>query len=169
MPVNRLLELRPPPPCSNTLFQWCALRAWTSQSLLCWGLAGPTPWPSGKRHSPRSTSLYLGVPFVHIRLVIHLHVTFILFRELLEELNPIIKEALERRPEVSAVHWYIFNLSVTVLYFKKDNLLSYNAAVFTVQNMKRRRRRDILRVQLVRIFELLADAGVISQMYVTHN
>ncbi|XP_034439631.1 protein furry homolog-like isoform X7 [Hippoglossus hippoglossus] len=52
------------------------------------------------------------------------------FRELLEELNPIIKEALERRPE----------------------------------NMKRRRRRDILRVQLVRIFELLADAGVISQI-----
>ncbi|XP_038858580.1 protein furry homolog-like [Salvelinus namaycush] len=51
------------------------------------------------------------------------------FRELIEELNPIIKEALERRPE----------------------------------NMKRRRRRDILRVQLVRIFELLADAGVISQ------
>ncbi|KAI1888720.1 hypothetical protein AGOR_G00171640 [Albula goreensis] len=51
------------------------------------------------------------------------------FRDLIEELNPIIKEALERRPE----------------------------------NMKRRRRRDILRVQLVRIFELLADAGVISQ------
>ncbi|KAM6963189.1 protein furry homolog-like isoform 7-T7 [Aplochiton taeniatus] len=51
------------------------------------------------------------------------------FRELIEELNPIIKEALERRPE----------------------------------NMKRRRRRDILRVQLVRIFELLADAGVVSQ------
>ncbi|GAB1289726.1 FRY-like transcription coactivator [Apodemus speciosus] len=50
------------------------------------------------------------------------------FRELIEELHPIIKEALERRPE----------------------------------NMKRRRRRDILRVQLVRIFELLADAGVVS-------
>uniref|UniRef100_A0A669P5C6 FRY like transcription coactivator n=1 Tax=Phasianus colchicus TaxID=9054 RepID=A0A669P5C6_PHACC len=31
-----------------------------------------------------------------------------------------------------------------------------------LENMKRRRRRDILRVQLVRIFELLADAGVIS-------
>lgn len=39
----------------------------------------------------------------------------------------------------------------------------------TLQNMKRRRRRDILRVQLVRIFELLADAGVISQMYVILN
>uniref|UniRef100_A0A3Q0T083 Furry homolog, like n=1 Tax=Amphilophus citrinellus TaxID=61819 RepID=A0A3Q0T083_AMPCI len=52
------------------------------------------------------------------------------FRDLMEELNSIIKEALERRPE----------------------------------NMKRRRRRDILRVQLVRIFELLADAGVISQV-----
>ena len=35
--------------------------------------------------------------------------------------------------------------------------------------MKRRRRRDILRVQLVRIFELLADAGVVSQMYVIHS
>uniref|UniRef100_A0A672QKH4 Furry homolog, like n=1 Tax=Sinocyclocheilus grahami TaxID=75366 RepID=A0A672QKH4_SINGR len=33
-----------------------------------------------------------------------------------------------------------------------------------LQNMKRRRRRDILRVQLVRIFELLADSGVISQI-----
>lgn len=32
--------------------------------------------------------------------------------------------------------------------------------------MKRRRRRDILRVQLVRIFELLADAGVISHRLV---
>uniref|UniRef100_A0A8C2CV82 Furry homolog, like n=1 Tax=Cyprinus carpio TaxID=7962 RepID=A0A8C2CV82_CYPCA len=32
------------------------------------------------------------------------------------------------------------------------------------KNMKRRRRRDILRVQLVRIFELLADSGVISQI-----
>ncbi|ERE89734.1 putative protein furry-like isoform 2 [Cricetulus griseus] len=53
------------------------------------------------------------------------------FRELIEELHPIIKEALERRPE----------------------------------NMKRRRRRDILRVQLVRIFELLADAGVISHSH----
>ncbi|XP_072295543.1 protein furry homolog-like isoform X5 [Eucyclogobius newberryi] len=52
------------------------------------------------------------------------------FRELVDELNPIIKEALERRPE----------------------------------NLKRRRRRDILRVQLVRILELLADAGVISQI-----
>lgn len=35
--------------------------------------------------------------------------------------------------------------------------------------MKRRRRRDVLRVQLVRIFELLADAGAISQKYVTHG
>lgn len=46
----RLLALPLPPPCLNTLFQWCALRAWTSQSLLCWGLAGPTPWPLGERH-----------------------------------------------------------------------------------------------------------------------
>ncbi|XP_061136619.1 protein furry homolog isoform X5 [Syngnathus typhle] len=50
------------------------------------------------------------------------------FRELVEELHPLMKEALERRPE----------------------------------NKKRRERRDLLRLQLLRIFELLADAGVIS-------
>lgn len=36
--------------------------------------------------------------------LIVLCVTFLSFRELIEELNPIIKEALERRPEVSAVN-----------------------------------------------------------------
>uniref|UniRef100_A0A671P5I4 Furry homolog a (Drosophila) n=1 Tax=Sinocyclocheilus anshuiensis TaxID=1608454 RepID=A0A671P5I4_9TELE len=51
-----------------------------------------------------------------------------IFRELVEELHPLMKEALERRPE----------------------------------NKKRRERRDLLRLQLLRIFELLADAGVIS-------
>ncbi|XP_033969105.1 protein furry homolog [Trematomus bernacchii] len=52
----------------------------------------------------------------------------LVFRELVEELHPLMKEALERRPE----------------------------------NKKRRERRDVLRLQLLRIFELLADAGVIS-------
>uniref|UniRef100_A0A8C3FYF0 FRY microtubule binding protein n=1 Tax=Cyclopterus lumpus TaxID=8103 RepID=A0A8C3FYF0_CYCLU len=48
--------------------------------------------------------------------------------ELVEELHPLMKEALERRPE----------------------------------NKRRRERRDLLRLQLLRIFELLANAGVIS-------
>ncbi|KAM9318138.1 protein furry homolog isoform 2-T2 [Pholidichthys leucotaenia] len=52
----------------------------------------------------------------------------LVFRELIEELHPLMKEALERRPE----------------------------------NKKRRERRDLLRLQLLRIFELLADVGVIS-------
>ncbi|XP_068172706.1 protein furry homolog isoform X2 [Antennarius striatus] len=52
----------------------------------------------------------------------------LVFRELVEELHPLMKEALERRPE----------------------------------NKKRRERRDLLRLQLLRIYELLADAGVIS-------
>ncbi|XP_034024286.1 protein furry homolog [Thalassophryne amazonica] len=52
----------------------------------------------------------------------------LIFRELVEELHPLMKEALERRPE----------------------------------NKKRRERRDLLRLQLLRIFELLADSGVIS-------
>ncbi|XP_076833459.1 protein furry homolog isoform X6 [Brachyhypopomus gauderio] len=52
----------------------------------------------------------------------------LVFRDLIEELQPLMKEALERRPE----------------------------------NKKRRERRDQLRLQLLRTFELLADAGVIS-------
>lgn len=35
-----------------------------------------------------------------------------------------------------------------------------------LQNKKRRERRDLLRLQLLRIFELLADAGVISDRLV---
>lgn len=35
--------------------------------------------------------------------LLHLNATILQCRELLEELNPIIKEALERRPEVSVV------------------------------------------------------------------
>ncbi|XP_078741574.1 protein furry homolog-like, partial [Lampetra fluviatilis] len=56
------------------------------------------------------------------------HTNAYVFRDLIEDLHPVIKEALDRRPE----------------------------------NVKRRRRRDVLRVQLVKIFELLADAGVFS-------
>lgn len=37
------------------------------------------------------------------------------------------------------------------------------------QNKKRRERRDLLRLQLLRIFELLADAGVISDRYQKDN
>lgn len=37
--------------------------------------------------------------------------------------------------------------------------------MFHSQNKKRRERRDLLRLQLLRIFELLADAGVISDRY----
>ncbi|XP_078684764.1 protein furry homolog-like isoform X1 [Branchiostoma floridae x Branchiostoma belcheri] len=50
------------------------------------------------------------------------------FRELMEEMHSLIKEALERKQE----------------------------------NMRRRRRRDCLRVQLGRILELVADSGVFS-------
>lgn len=38
-----------------------------------------------------------------------------------------------------------------------------------LQNKKRRERRDLLRLQLLRIFELLANAGVISDRYHTHQ
>lgn len=37
--------------------------------------------------------------------VTFIHITLMIFRDLLEELNPIIKEALERRPEVRTVQY----------------------------------------------------------------
>lgn len=43
----------------------------------------------------------------YILFFVYLHVSFLSFRELIEELNPIIKEALERRPEVSAVETFL--------------------------------------------------------------
>uniref|UniRef100_A0A8C9TAW2 Furry homolog, like n=1 Tax=Scleropages formosus TaxID=113540 RepID=A0A8C9TAW2_SCLFO len=49
------------------------------------------------------------------------------------------------------------------LAFRYTNIFHYVWLKILLLNMKRRRRRDILRVQLVRIFELLADGGVISQ------
>ncbi|XP_077578955.1 protein furry homolog [Stigmatopora nigra] len=52
----------------------------------------------------------------------------LIFRELVEQLHPLMKEALERRPE----------------------------------NKKRRERRDLLRLHLLRVLELLADGGVLS-------
>uniref|UniRef100_A0A8C7U222 Furry homolog a (Drosophila) n=1 Tax=Oncorhynchus mykiss TaxID=8022 RepID=A0A8C7U222_ONCMY len=40
--------------------------------------------------------------------------------------------------------------------------LAHSPSLFLSQNKKRRERRDLLRLQLLRIFELLADSGVIS-------
>ncbi|KAK1786451.1 hypothetical protein P4O66_018141 [Electrophorus voltai] len=65
----------------------------------------------------------------------------LIFRDLIEELHPLMKEALERRPE-------------------QGN--GDSQCVVDTANKKRRERRDQLRLQLLRIFELLADAGVIS-------
>uniref|UniRef100_UPI00358FEF42 LOW QUALITY PROTEIN: protein furry homolog-like n=1 Tax=Myxine glutinosa TaxID=7769 RepID=UPI00358FEF42 len=51
------------------------------------------------------------------------------FRDLMEELHPIIKESLDKKQE----------------------------------NVRKRKRRDLMRIQLIRLFELLADGGVNSQ------
>lgn len=41
--------------------------------------------------------------------------------------------------------------------------------LFPLKNKKRRERRDLLRLQLLRIFELLADSGVISDRWAAHT
>lgn len=62
-----------------------------------------------------------------------------------------------------------FVILTTVLTFLK--LLIFNVCIYACKiwgffsnskNKKRRERRDLLRLQLLRIFELLADAGVVS-------
>lgn len=52
-----------------------------------------------------------------------------------------------------------------------DLKVAHSTLTFDVfsQNKKRRERRDLLRLQLLRIFELLADAGVISDRYQKDN
>lgn len=84
------------------------------------------------------------------------------FRELVEELHPLMKEALERRPEVSLIEISCFKI---IIFFTSGQLLCYICILyllFPLKNKKRRERRDLLRLQLLRIFELLADSGVIS-------
>lgn len=90
----------------------------------------------------------------------------------MEELHPLMKEALERRPEVGYIYSTEFSISTVYLLFnpnsrQKSSLIKYKFALTiyrhdSSQNKKRRERRDLLRLQLLRIFELLADSGVIS-------
>ncbi|TRY66006.1 hypothetical protein DNTS_003783 [Danionella cerebrum] len=133
---------------------------WRNYLILCFGVAKPSIMSPGHLRSstleiitpsPDSNSSFdnkiLGTPSVacllkqlvplmrteSIEITESLVLGFgrtnsLVFRELVEELHPLMKEALERRPE----------------------------------NKKRRERRDLLRLQLLRIFELLADSGVIS-------
>ncbi|XP_058489405.1 protein furry homolog isoform X1 [Solea solea] len=133
---------------------------WRNYLILCFGLAKPSIMSPGhlRASTPEITSVtpdsavshdnkVIGSPSVawllkqlvplmraeSIELTESLVLGFgrtnsLVFRELVEELHPLMKEALERRPE----------------------------------NKKRRERRDLLRLQLLRIFELLADAGVVS-------
>eukprot|EP00066_Takifugu_rubripes_P017617 XP_011606883.1 PREDICTED: LOW QUALITY PROTEIN: protein furry homolog [Takifugu rubripes] len=132
---------------------------WRNYLILCFGVAKPSIMSPGHLRAstpeisatPDGTSSYdnkvIGSPSVAwllkqlvplmraegIELTESLVLGFgsansLVFRELVEELHPLMKEALERRPE----------------------------------NKKRRERRDLLRLQLLRIFELLADAGVVS-------
>lgn len=93
--------------------------------------------------------------YFQLCLILLLH----LFRELVEELHPLMKEALERRPEVILIKiTFYFFLPVGSCY----PVCKYFYFLFFTKNKKRRERRDLLRLQLLRIFELLADSGVIS-------
>ncbi|XP_061073615.1 protein furry homolog isoform X3 [Conger conger] len=133
---------------------------WRNYLILCFGVARPTVMSPGHLRSstpeisagtPDGSAAYdnkaIGTPsiawilkqLVPLMRVESIEITeslvlgfgrtnCLVFRELVEELHPLMKEALDRRQE----------------------------------NKKRRERRDLLRLQLLRIFELLADAGVIS-------
>lgn len=150
--VNRSLALRPLPLSSNTLFLWCALRAWTSQSLLFWGLAGPTPQYLGTFLRMR-TEFYM-----RFITVVYLPCNPCLIQRIVGRAEPHHQRS-SRKKTWGKCCWVFLNF-----FFFYSYCFPFLSCLFLLQNMKRRRRRDILRVQLVRIFELLADAGVISQM-----
>lgn len=67
------------------------------------------------------------------------------------------------------IHFQIFrlssinNLKSVYCHTIMEVFLTVKVKYFPIfQNKKRRERRDLLRLQLLRIFELLANAGVIS-------
>lgn len=76
----------------------------------------------------------------------------------------------KRKLKIIYIHYiiFIFNFSInnpTSVYCNTfmEVFSTVEVKYFPIfQNKKRRERRDLLRLQLLRIFELLANAGVIS-------
>uniref|UniRef100_A0A8I3P329 FRY microtubule binding protein n=1 Tax=Canis lupus familiaris TaxID=9615 RepID=A0A8I3P329_CANLF len=124
---------------------------WRNYLILCFGVAKPSIMSPGHLRAstpeimattPDGTVSYdnkaIGTPSVGV---------------LLKQLVPLMRlEGIEITESL-------------VLGFGRTNSLVFRYSMvlpLSTQNKKRRERRDLLRLQLLRIFELLADAGVIS-------
>uniref|UniRef100_A0A8D2MUN0 FRY microtubule binding protein n=1 Tax=Zonotrichia albicollis TaxID=44394 RepID=A0A8D2MUN0_ZONAL len=129
---------------------------WRNYLILCFGVAKPSIMSPGHLRAstpeimattPDGTMNYdnkaIGTPSVGV---------------LLKQLVPLMRlESIEITE--SLVLGFGRTNSLVFRYFSTYHILSY---LPIIQNKKRRERRDLLRLQLLRIFELLADAGVIS-------
>uniref|UniRef100_A0A8U8AME3 FRY microtubule binding protein n=1 Tax=Geospiza parvula TaxID=87175 RepID=A0A8U8AME3_GEOPR len=129
---------------------------WRNYLILCFGVAKPSIMSPGHLRAstpeimattPDGTMNYdnkaIGTPSVGV---------------LLKQLVPLMRlESIEITE--SLVLGFGRTNSLVFRYFSTCHILSY---LPIIQNKKRRERRDLLRLQLLRIFELLADAGVIS-------
>uniref|UniRef100_A0A8B9CPE5 FRY microtubule binding protein n=1 Tax=Anser brachyrhynchus TaxID=132585 RepID=A0A8B9CPE5_9AVES len=136
---------------------------WRNYLILCFGVAKPSIMSPGHLRAstpeimattPDGTVNYdnkaIGTPSVGV---------------LLKQLVPLMRlESIEITE--SLVLGFGRTNSLTFLGLLVFNLCTYaykNGSIFlNYKNKKRRERRDLLRLQLLRIFELLADAGVIS-------
>lgn len=82
------------------------------------------------------------------------------FRDFLEEVNFLLKEALDRRAEVSVLRLqrdrFLVNLVQNILAF---SLLELQHISSYAQSVRKRRKRDALRAYLARIFEFNAIYG----------
>uniref|UniRef100_A0A8C0VS72 FRY microtubule binding protein n=1 Tax=Cyanistes caeruleus TaxID=156563 RepID=A0A8C0VS72_CYACU len=129
---------------------------WRNYLILCFGVAKPSIMSPGHLRAstpeimattPDGTMNYdnkaIGTPSVGV---------------LLKQLVPLMRlESIEITE--SLVLGFGRTNSLVFRYFSTYHIHSY---LTLIQNKKRRERRDLLRLQLLRIFELLADAGVIS-------
>uniref|UniRef100_A0A8C3XE31 FRY microtubule binding protein n=1 Tax=Cyanoderma ruficeps TaxID=181631 RepID=A0A8C3XE31_9PASS len=127
---------------------------WRNYLILCFGVAKPSIMSPGHLRAstpeimattPDGTMNYdnkaIGTPSVGV---------------LLKQLVPLMRlESIEITE--SLVLGFGRTNSLVFRYFSTYHILSYLPLI-----QKRRERRDLLRLQLLRIFELLADAGVIS-------
>uniref|UniRef100_A0A8C3I583 FRY microtubule binding protein n=1 Tax=Chrysemys picta bellii TaxID=8478 RepID=A0A8C3I583_CHRPI len=132
---------------------------WRNYLILCFGVAKPSIMSPGHLRAstpeimattPDGTVSYdnkaIGTPSVGV---------------LLKQLVPLMRlESIEITESLVLGFGRTNSLACIILMSAPPHVLSIS--FFNPKNKKRRERRDLLRLQLLRIFELLADAGVIS-------
>uniref|UniRef100_A0A8C7U683 Furry homolog a (Drosophila) n=1 Tax=Oncorhynchus mykiss TaxID=8022 RepID=A0A8C7U683_ONCMY len=130
---------------------------WRNYLILCFGVAKPSIMSPGqlRAYTPEITATTPDGSINYDNKVIWTPSV----AWLLKQLVPLMRtESIELTESLVAL---LMDLSFPP-FLSLSLSLAHSPSLFLSQNKKRRERRDLLRLQLLRIFELLADSGVIS-------